>query len=112
MCLINFIKQSAALIFSLICWCDNFVTYNADDEVEDGEGDDDDDDDYDSTEESDESGDDDEESDDDEAGEDNEDDDDDDDDNDDDSDSDDDFTLPPGPINLIMGGLPIRPQNR
>jgi len=43
------------------------------------------------------------------------DDDDEDDDNDDDdneSDSDDDVTLPPGPINLIMGGLPIRPQSR
>ena len=34
------------------------------------------------------------------------------DDEDNESSSDDDFALPPGPINLIMGGLPIRPQKR
>lgn len=78
--------------------------------IEDSEGDDDSDDGDESSEESNESVDDGQESDDSNSEDDDEDDDDDDDDE--ESDSDDDCTLPSSPINLIMGGLPIKPQNR
>ncbi|XP_032241503.2 glutamate-rich protein 2 isoform X2 [Nematostella vectensis] len=68
----------------------------------DTDSDDDDDDDDDDNEDSSEEGDDEE----------NEESSDDDEEDDDDDDSDDDFTPPTGPINLIMGGLPIKMQNR